>query len=233
MRYPIVPMDSCVDVAADFVANGWRRMTPDEYALSGRAPDLDLRALDEAAREINRRCEDADATSKDAIEGEAGAILHRAVHHLPAQVLDDPQFWRYVSLGLLWPFISWRESDAFATHAPSKYLPLIDARSVRTTVATRMYLRAAACKVDDDYRLAYAVDQSAGFWHLLLRSPLMHNPVMIRAVVSSHINQRMTTEQLQELLHRLHRDTSNMITALLDNDRAHTLVTDARQSAGV
>ena len=56
--------------------------------------------------------DDLDAAATDAAretrEAEASPLLHDALCMVDVEVLDDPGFWRYLSLDLFWDFIRWR-----------------------------------------------------------------------------------------------------------------------------
>ncbi len=238
MRYPIVPIDHCMTLTAEYLAKGWRPIEPDEMALSGRGPDADLRALADAATLIRARLaeyRDSDeASDRDRFEGEAAGMLHRATRELPLMVLDDPQFWRFVGLQHLWQFVHWRERERFDSGEPTRYLRLVDARVPHECVVTRMFLRAQVARRGDDYTLASALGDSAELWHgHILKRDVAASPPLARALVASHLDARMSSSELRTTSRNLERLTANLVTAMIDDDQARDLVALARSTGEV
>lgn len=234
MRYPVLPIDACMAITAEYLDAGWRPIDTDEVALSGKGPDLDPGPLQAVAARIHDRLELAEPTpgpgQADRIEGWAAAELHRAVRNLPTHVLDDPQFWRYVGLQHLWRFVVWREHARFASRQPSRYLRLVDAKVAHQCVATRMFLRADAVVDGDDYMLAWALPDGAVLWELMLSRGVVACPVLTRALVVEQRDRPMTQSSQQETVRRLQRLTANLVTALLTDDDAAELVGEARSA---
>ena len=57
----------------------------------------------------------------DQVEGKSALYLYQAIEHagVTAVALDDPGFWRYVTLAYFWNFAIWREFRAFSASTAS------------------------------------------------------------------------------------------------------------------
>jgi hypothetical protein len=185
------------------------------------AVELDLR-LDRFAS--------GDTRDKDAVEGAAAVLLHAVAADLPLQVLDDPGFWRYVSLVHLWRFITWRES-AFAADEPDwhRYGVYIDGKRFSECVPLRMHLRARVGTRDDDYSLVSEIPAATDLWRShIMRVRTSYSPVLAQALLQSYKDDRMSIDDVRALAKRIQRVASNVVLHLYEPDEAASVIAELR-----
>ncbi|MCY4638117.1 MAG: hypothetical protein OXG04_27095 [Acidobacteria bacterium] len=169
---------------------------------------------------------DLDETARDARkeerEAEAAPLLHDALSIVDVEVLDDPGFWRYLSLALFWDFIRWRETKAFAR---GNYLRYVDGKSSNECVLTRMYLRGAAVGGLPFAEHASVLPKATDFWRShVVRVRTGTAPSLVRALVDMQRQHRLPTDPLRQFAKALNRTWSNVVLSIYDDDEAHALV---------
>lgn len=211
----------------------------------GEGEAVDMTALEAARSEIETLLP-TDGTRRDfdRTEGRASVVLYRAVSDSGADViaLDDPGFWRYVSLAHLWNFAVWREPAFRPNQAsldepgPSKgrYEQYVDGRNFFNCVATRMYLRVKCLGGLEHGDLAWAVTKGTDFWRShILRVKAGEHPAVVRAIVRRQADPatRLDTNPLREFAKQLNRSLVNVVPAMLNEDAANGMVDElwARQ----
>ena len=243
-----VPLDACRQVARQRVRD---RSDSDDRSIDdldsdtrpackevGEGQAVDMTAL-EAARATIEGLLPSDGTRHDVdrTEGRASVVLYRAVSDSGADVtaLDDPGFWRYVSLAHLWNFAVWRE-PAFRPKqvsldepGPPKgtYEQYVDGRNFFNCVATRMYLRVKCLGGLDHGDLAWAVTKGTDFWRShILRVKAGEHPAFVRAIVRRQADPatRLDTKPLREFAKQLNRSLVNVVPAMLNEDAADAMV---------
>ena len=204
----------------------------------GEGEALDLAALEAAQREIESLLpvtgtrHDVDRT-----EGRASVVLYRAVSDSGADVaaLDDPGFWRYVSLAHLWNFAVWREPSFRPKQASldgpappkSNYEQYVDGRNFFNCVATRMHLRVKCLGGLEHGDLAWAVTRGTDFWRShILRVKAGEHPALVRAMVRRQADAatRLDTGPLREFAKQLNRSLVNVVPAMFDEGAADRFV---------
>ena len=190
--------------------------------------DVDLSCLRQAATMMTADLNDmATRETREQREGEAAPLLHDALSVVQVDVLDDPGFWRYLSLDLFWDFISWREAKAFAR---GNYLKYVDGKSSRECVLTRMYLRAAAVGGLPHAEYASALPRATDFWRShVLRVKTGTALPLARAFVDMQRQHRLPTDPLREFAKALNRTWSNVVLTLYDDDEARALIGEIRR----
>ena len=193
----------------------------------GEGDDVDLDCIRQAAAMMMADLDDA---AKDAMkeqrEAEAAPLLHDALCVVDIEVLDDPGFWRYLSLDLFWDFIRWRETKAFAR---GNYLRYVDGRSSNECVLTRMYLRAASVGGLSFAEYASVLPKATDFWRShVLRVRTGTVPSLVRAFVDTQRQHRLATDPLRQFAKALNRTWSNVVLSIYDDDEADALVEKIR-----
>ena len=173
---------------------------------------------------------DLDDTATDAAreqcEAEAAPLLHHALCDVDVEVLDDPGFWRFLSLDLFWDFIRWREAKAFGR---GNYLRYVDGRSSNECVLTRMYLRAAAVGGLPFAEYASVLPKATDFWRShVVRVRTGTAPSLVRAFVDMQRQRRLPTDPLRQFAKALNRTWSNVVLSIYD-DEAQALVEEIRR----
>jgi hypothetical protein len=171
-----------------------------------------------------------DPVDSDVVEGRFAASLHQALRGLPVQVLDDPGFWRYLSLHL-WDFVAWRENLT-----ETNVRVYVDGTRNSECVPLRMFLRAQAVVDGDDYSLCSDIPEATDFWRShIVRVRTGTHPPLARAFARSHRDHRMPTDPvLRPFARRLNRLTSNLVLPLVDDTECDGIVSELRaaQAAG-
>lgn len=208
--------------------------------IRGDGAEFDPSALDSARRDIERLIDTANpevaGLDQDQIEGRAAILLHRALAQssVTVPILDDPGFWRYVTLAQVWHFAVWREPKAF-TPAPredaegvghEKFKPYVDGKRFTECVPARMWLRVNMLGGSEEH-LAAAVRGGTDFWRShILRVRLGEHPAIVRAMVRRQADEamRLSTTPLRGLVKALTRTVNNLVPPVLDDEAADRLV---------
>jgi len=223
MKYPVVSVSSCEAFADKKI----RKQSPTvEETWKGRGDTVDLSPIEELAEVVNERIRDVDEdVDKDQVEGEVAGDLYHALEDIPASVLDDPGFWRYLSIEYFWPFIAWREREPFEK---GNYLKYLNGLTNTEAVLPRMYLRAKSVGPHHT-QLAGVLEQSADFWRShVLRVRTGSAPALTRAFVRMQSNDRLMTDPLRDFARSLNRVWSNIQLHLYDEDQSDQLIRELR-----
>jgi len=206
--------------------------------ISGEAPDhansivwqqsreeVDLVPLDAFCESLLKDLDAAVASEKgidkDMFEGVQAGYFHRAAQHLPMQVLDDPGFWRYLSLNL-WEMVSWREKLS-----EKNIRTYMDGTSSSECVPLRMFLRAQAVQIGASYELAGAISTGTDFWRShVIRVRVGAYPPVARAFATMQRDDRLSTNPLRSFARRLNRIGSNVVLALYDDEESTALLAE-------
>lgn len=164
----------------------------------------------------------------EVFEGRLAAAVHPLFHRLPVEVLDDPGFWRYVSVKYFWWYISWREAKPIAA---GNFKNLVDATLPAEQIPLRMYLRTKAIERDGDVTLAGQLEKSTDFWRShITRVRLASAPVVARAFAEAKRDDRaigrLTTDPLRRVARRLNRTWANINLDLYSKEEAEKLVAE-------
>lgn len=252
--YPHLPLRTAMSVAEERV----RRMHLSKTAVlddlatdigdgigwTGSGTRIDVAPLEYARMQIealaasNRNLDGTSSTSdQDLVEGEAAAFVHSAIvgTGLNPASLDDPGFWRYVSLAHAWNFAAWREPRAFApvtddngTVTASRKLGVyVDGRKPDECVPLRMFLRVRCLGGTPYAHLAKGVRRGTDFWRShILRVVAGEHPSIVRAMVRRQADDatRLNRDPLREFAKQLNRTLVNLAPAMLDDAAADALV---------
>jgi hypothetical protein len=234
-RYRTLPIATCLRLVSEFLQGGARPLGEPDMAPTGSGPELDLGELAAVAERIEQDrktfAASSEAGDRDLFEGRASGLLHHALRDVPVQILDDPGFWRYITLGHFWPLTYWREQQTFDAGDPGKYSKYVDGYRTTECVVSRMYLRAQAVNEDGDYALAGSIPKGADFWRShVLRVSVGAVPVVAREFARQQAQDRMTTTELRPYARRLNRMATNVVLPLLDGSDASTLLGELREA---
>ena len=173
--------------------------------------------------------ENAKQEERERLEGEAAPLLHEALRAVDIEVLDDPGFWRYLSLDLFWDFIRWREEPAFAKGL-NYYLKYVDGERSTECVLTRMYLRAGAVGGIEFGHYTSAVPKATDFWRShIVRVKTGTAPPVVRAFVDMQQRHRLSTGPLRGFAKVLNRTWSNVALTVYDDAAATDLIGELRR----
>jgi len=233
MRYPVLSRA----VAAEVVQELIRGEQPELDAFvtwEGSGPKLNSEPFADTAaslREALKTFEMSDAKADaDMFEGQASPAIHEMLAGLPLAIIDDPGFWRYLSLVHFWWLAQWRHPSAFESNDPALYLRYVDGVLTTECVLSRMYLRAQIAEIDGDYSLTTAVAQGSDFWRShILRVSTGASPPLSRALLREQSERRMPTDQARALARDLNRISSNIVLSIYDEEDAAALLTELRE----
>lgn len=230
MKYPVVSLDECERLCARLIG-GLDIDVNSAVKWMGASPEIDLEPLKSTASQLHddlQVFEASEASDKDLFEGQASAKVHAALADLPLAVLDDPGFWRYLSIAHLWGVVFWREQKAFAKDW-SKYRVYVDGRLQTECVPLRMFLRGQIAVVDGDYSLASVVPAATDFWRShIVRVRTSYSPRLAQAFVREQLADRMSTDELRAYAKRLQRVASNVVLNTYDDRAAAALLASIR-----
>lgn len=223
MRYPTLSLSDCEALGEKKIEG----QSPNINAVwTGQGEAIDLFLIEDLASRMSNIASDIDSdVDRDQIEGDLSEDLFEVLCDLPIQVLDDPGFWRYLSIRYFWDFIAWREERPFAKGNFSKY---INGRSNTEAVLNRMYLRAKAVG-PDHLELAGQLKASADFWRShVIRVSTGSAPALTRSFVRMQRDDRLMTSTLREFAKAINRTWSNIQLHLYSEENADMLLQELR-----
>jgi hypothetical protein len=204
----------------------------DSVAYAKCEDEVDSDRLKEFCDELTEACEKrfprgTKANSKDSenFEGIWSSQLHKLLVCWPPQVLDDPGFWRYVSLAIF-RFIAQRENlseDNIRTY--------MNGKSSTECVPLRMFLRGQAVAVPglegDD--LTSAIPKGTDFWRShIIRVQTGAYPAVARPFAIIQRDHRMKTNPVRDFAKRLNRVNVNVVLAVYEEPDGDALIEEIR-----
>lgn len=235
MRYPIVTLTKCREFAQRKAGGAQPALVP---AWVGREPEIDTRPLRDAKarmRDVMEKWKHLPLSRRADAEGDAAVIVYDAltaigVHpdrHAAVPVLDDPGFWRYLTLCHFWDFVAWRHWGHPGDFRSDKHMRYLDAVSSQECVVSRMYLRMAAVGGAEHGDLASCLTGAGDFWRShILRVRTASAPPLTRAMVRAQRDSRLKAAHLRELAKRVNRTWSNVVLDLYDDDDTDELIAE-------
>lgn len=234
MRYQVIDRTTC-DALVEQLLAGEQPSVEAMAQGAGSGDDIDLTALDAAIAPFRKELEEIVAgrmkQDKEVFEGRLSAAVHPSLAVLPAEVLDDRGFWRYLALSRFWWYIAWREAGPLASGNGHTYTHAMQAVMA---IPTRLFLRGQAVAKEGDYAPAYALERSADFWRShVLRVKVGTSPTLTRAFVKLQQDRQMKTDpQLRPYARQLNRTWTNVVLHLYDEDEAYGLLDELYQGMG-
>lgn len=226
MRYPIITMSDCRSLA-ERMNNGIPQDIQPFVIWLGVGEVLELDRIERAARKVGQIWNEyrlSDGNDKDRLEGRVATTLYSALQEVCVEVLDDPGFWRYLSLMYFWDFIAWREDKAFAK---GNYLKYVDGARSTECVLTRMYLRVQALGGNKYGSMAAEVEMATDLWRShIIRVRTGTAPPLTRAFVKWQRDHRLNTPDLREFAKRLNRTWTNIVLNIYDDKEAERLIAE-------
>ena len=223
MKYWIVTRSDCRRIAERKMQGV--HLDIEQYVHpQGDGEEVDYERIQQASLRIDQNLDmprPESSKDKDHLEGRAAPILYEALEGIEVSVLDDPGFWRYLSLRYFWGFIEWREKKAFAK---GNYLKYIDGDESTECVLTRMYLRVQALGGSEYGHLASDISRSTDFWRShVIRVRTGTSPELTRAFVKKQRDDRLKTDDLREFAKSLNRTWTNLLLNIYDDEEAEGL----------
>lgn len=211
MRYPVLARSKTEALARVLVRGEYVPNWELERDWVGSGQEVDLKQLTDVIIAFRETCEEREAKSPpstpEALEGRFSGEVHRALRELPVEALDDPGFWRYLSLVYFWWFVAIREAPAIGRGNVMTYVD-----GGMECVPFRMFLRGQAVRLDDDYELAGGLPKAADFWRShILRVKTGTAPPLARAFVRLQMKTGMVSEDVRPFARRLNRLWTNVV----------------------
>ena len=226
MRYPILPRSKTEALARQLVNNGHTPNWELERSWVGSGQEVDLKPLGNAMAAMRdafeQRNPKAANDSPEAFEGRFAGEVHRTLRDLPIEALDDPGFWRFLSLVDFWWFVAVREAPAIGRGNVMTYVD-----GGKECVPFRMFLRAQAIRHEDEYSLAGALPKAADFWRShVLRVKTGTAPPLARSFARLQVEKAMVSDDLRPFARRLNRLWSNIVFQEWEDDDCDRLLAD-------
>lgn len=235
VQYKTIPLGVCRDLLAERLDGGEPEIGA-HVETKGSGDPLDMDRIENAAIAVADLREKRGPTKRDSIEGAAAIVLYEAVEHLPAMVLNDPGFWRYLSFAYdgFWEFAAWRHREQLGK--PKSFSKYVDAKRPRECVLTRMFLRVHALHGDGDddreYRdLAASIKTNAAdFWRAhIVRVQTGKSPAVARSLARRQREDDLPRNVIREFAKIVNRIHANVVTAIYDDEEADAFILDLRE----
>lgn len=231
MKYPTVSKGDTRDMAG-LLLDGEGIDVELHTVWEGREEELNVEPLAKVADQVTTQLavfQKSGSKDRDLFEGQVAAELHPTLRDLTVEALDDPGFWRWLTMKYFWDFVFWRESGTFASREFEKYRKYIDGLSAAECVLMRMFLRAQAVVDGDDYSMTSAISSGTDFWRShILRVRVGASPPVAKAFAHEQATHRMPTGELRSYARRLNRIQTNVVLALYDDASAQALIAGLR-----
>jgi hypothetical protein len=226
MRYPILTRSKTQAIARQLVTDPTSPNWELERVWVGSGQQADLRALTSELASMRIEFEKRDTrvatSSPEAFEGRFAGPVHLALRDLPIEALDDPGFWRYLSLAHFWWFITVREARSIERGNVMTYVD-----GGKECVPFRMFLRAQAVRNGDDYSLAGALPRSADFWRShIIRVKTGTVPPLARSFARLQRDKHMASDDVRPFARRMNRLWSNIVFQIWDDDECDELLAE-------
>lgn len=236
MRYPTLSSVQTEDLVQQLVRG--KDTSASTMALwKGHGESVDFEPLDEVVEDFKGQLAEfvedlATSGDKDLFEGRLAKAVFPFFDSIPIEVLDDPGFWRYLTIQYFWWFASWRESGPIASGNAAAYT---NASLNSEHIPLRLYLRAKAVRKekDSDVSLTAELRHGSDFWRShILRVRTGTAPMLTRALVEMQKDddRRLATDPLRDYARQLNRVWTNVNLNLLDKDQASALIKELRES---
>lgn len=206
MRYPILTRSKTEALARRCIVGeepNWELER--DWVGSGR--EVDLSDLREVLALAHQNLDSDGRPAPEQLEGHLAGDVHRTLRDLPVETLDDPGFWRYLSLVDFWWFVAIREAPAIKRGNVMTYVD-----GGKECVPFRMFVRAQAVRDDDDYGLAGALPKAADFWRShILRVKTGTSPSLARAFARLQVEKSMVSDDVRPFAKRINRLWTNIV----------------------
>lgn len=246
MKYKSLHKNDSIFFSAEITANPESRSA--DYALqfsvehcilidtlgSRTESALDLSKLEEVSSEIQEKVAGLQkipwkSIDLDKLEGEICGVVHRSLKNVPTEILDDPSFWRFLSIRYFSDFILFREKTALKAGNIGKYFL---AENSAESIPLRLYIRAQAVMDDKGgYALAEAVPKGTDFWRShIIRVRTGRAQALAQSFAQIQSTQRMNTNLLREVARGMNRRWSNVLFFDYDRKEATRLITEVKNT---
>lgn len=241
MRYPTITIDEVSRIVRRCLAKEGLELDG-AVRYVGDGDDVDLSRIAAVGKELSAVVDGLPEGTKvgDALEGEWSGRVHAALGDLPLEVLDDPGFWRYLGIGLLWTFVYQRQQTTFEESTPDQseepappsaegFMKYVDGKSPEECIALRMFLRGQIALRDSDYELASKATRATDFWRShILRVRTAYWPTLAQSLVELQAADPLPTKPLREHAKRIKRVASNVLLQTYNKDQADALLRELR-----
>lgn len=226
MRYPVLTRSKTESLARVLVRGGFTPNWELERDWVGSGKDVDLSKLSGALANMRAAFDARDPksamSSPEAFEGRFAGDVHNALLDAPIEALDDPGFWRYLSLVEFWWFVAIREAPSIGRGNVMTYVD-----GGNECVPLRMYLRAQSVRDEDDYSLAAALPRAADFWRShVLRVKTGTAPSLTRALVRLQREKAMISDDIRPFARRINRLWTNVVFHVCTEDECFELLSE-------
>lgn len=242
MRYPVVTFED----ALDFV----RRRRSGELPEDSR-PKIQYRSVGDSNLDVLDLIEEAlvevddiflankdtnySIPKRDIVEGLMIEPYHRALRELPAEVLTDRDFWRYLATAHLFTFATWRDHKIGGSGWPANESYGCSGRSLHPdTISLRMFNRGqisvlAAEEGDDPY--AVARPGAGDIWKShILRTLNSQAPLIVKSLIKRAEQGDFPATLVRPFVKRVRKVRSNVLLEVFDALDAEEFVTAEREA---
>lgn len=244
MRYPVVVFED----AQDYVAKRRAGAIPDDEpprmqfrdSEDGTEGDVEEQIWDGLVALQDRFAElqpSHGVRKRDSLEGQLVPILFEAIGQLPATVLTDRDFHRYLSTRWLFDFAVWRDrksgkegnfpsADSFGASSRALHQDTISLRMLN-----RALISQAADGADDD-PFELARHGAGDVWKShILRTLTSEAPLVVQEVVNSVRRDELKTDVVRVFAPRVRKMRANVLLEILSPDEAQRFVEEQRKLA--
>lgn len=231
MRYPAINAARCQTIT-DSLAKGVTADIAADVVWRGTGESIDFSGLDTALAamriELARLGSDPGLTpDKEPFEAELAVASYAFLAELPIEVLDDPDFWRYLAVSRFWWFIEWRESKPIESGNATTYT---DSRRNTEQIPLRLFLRVKSVAAVSGSEFVLGLEKCTDFWRShVIRVRNGAAPAVATALVAMQSGpDRLNTTPLRAFARRLNRTWTNTHLALYDRAMAEALISELR-----
>lgn len=192
-----------------------------EQAIEALQDVLSVDAADRVAKRYSG------SQRRDKVEGELSLNLFEITSDLPAQILGDPDFWRYIAVETIRDFVMWRDGRDCSAAS----FGLNSQRRIPDCVPLRMFNRALLAHEAGGGSQALAQHVTAGgadFWQShVLRVHTRFDPRVVEFLADSVVDRSIANvDVLREVAKEIKQLRSNVVLELVQEQSLKRLLSD-------
>lgn len=228
MKYPVLAEKEALRLSSQRISGDMPRIEATIKGSGNTFNENEIKNLTAALKEeLGDPVHEKWEGNKDAFEGHIAFRVYTALRSTPIPVLDDPGFWRYLSLKYFWWYSEWRQPSAFSIGGA--YKNYVDGRNAANSIPLRIYLRGQIASEAGNGDLASALPEATDFWRShITRVKTWRYPTVVNAFIQTHMANQMRTDKLRTFAKILGRRRANIVFTSYTEEESANLVGEIR-----
>jgi hypothetical protein len=222
MEYPVISLSTIQEFLQEVRSEG-RYIDSPTSALRGVGESFDLkyrRGLSDLEQNLSQvQKSNSKRTDIDEIEGKLSTKVFDLFNKLPAEILTDRDFWRYLSCTYFFDFIIWRDGGKEGAIPSDASFGASSKTITMDCVPFRMFNRGLIDSQLSGGKTTGAFAQVPGtdIWRShILRVRTSYSPELVRQILEKVVEGKLSTDVIRPLAKEIRRLRANIIFENLD-----------------